>query len=214
MLSQAITKNGILLGLFAIAVAGTIALTEIGTREKRAESLRKVKSKALEQVIPSTLRDNALLDDWIDTHDKALLQLKKPQKIYIARKAGKITAFILPTRTPDGYGGAISSIVGIDTKGTIIGVRIISHTETPGLGDKIEIKKSDWVLSFNGKSMANTEKSLWAVKKDKGEFDQFTGATITPRAVVDSVYKAVQFFEANKNTLLTNASKATTNEEQ
>ena len=214
MLSQAITKNGILLGLFAIAVAGTIALTEIGTREKRAESLRKVKSKALEQVIPSTLRDNALLDDWIDTHDKALLQLKKPQKIYIARKAGKITAFILPTRTPDGYGGAISSIVGIDTKGTIIGVRIISHTETPGLGDKIEIKKSDWVLSFNGKSMANTEKSLWAVKKDKGEFDQFTGATITPRAVVDSVYKAVQFFEANKNTLLANASKATTNEEQ
>lgn len=205
MLSKAISKNSLLLALFAVVVAGSLALTEIGTREQRDASLRKVKSKALNEVIPATLRDNVLLDDFITTKDTQYLRLKKPQKIYIARLGGKVTGFILPTRTPNGYGGAINSIVGINTQGEILGVRIISHTETPGLGDKIELKKSDWVLSFNGKSLKNTEESKWAVQKDRGEFDQFTGATITPRAVVDSVYKALQYFEAHKKELSTAA---------
>ncbi|MCY4045594.1 MAG: electron transport complex subunit RsxG [Cellvibrionales bacterium] len=205
MLRQAISKNSLLLALFAVVVAGSLALTEIGTREQREASLRKVKSKALNEVIPVNLRDNVLLDDAIDTQDTEYLRLKKPQKIYIARLNGKVTGFIFPTRTPNGYGGAINSIVGIDTSGNILGVRVISHAETPGLGDKIELKKSDWILSFNGKSLNNTEQSRWAVQKDRGEFDQFTGATITPRAVVDSIYKTLQYFNANKKSLLTAA---------
>ncbi len=207
MLTQAISKNSLLLGLFAVVVAGSIALTEIGTREKRQESLRKVKSKALEQVIPQDLRDNILLDDFVETQDKNWLQLKKTQKIYIARKAGKATAFILPTRTPNGYGGAINSIVGVSITGEIIGVRVISHAETPGLGDKIDIKKADWILSFNGKTLNNTPSGQWGVKKDRGEFDQFTGATITPRAVVDSVHKALLYYKQHRIELLLNAEK-------
>lgn len=197
MLKQAISKNSILLALFAIAVAALIAFIESSTREKRAESLRKVKSMALEQVIPATQRDNILLDDYIETDDAVYLKLKAPGKIHIAKKQGIVTGFIIPTRAPDGYAGSIMSIVGVDTKGKILGVRILQHQETPGLGDKVDTKKSDWVFSFNGKSLDITPANAWAVKKDKGEFDQFTGATITPRAVVKSIHNALVFFQEN-----------------
>ena len=110
-----------------------------------------------------------------------------------------------PVRAPDGYSGSIKSIVGVKTDGTIAGVRVISHAETPGLGDKIELKKSPWVLEFNDKSIDNTSAEQWAVKKDKGVFDQFTGATITPRAVINSIYLCLQYFQANKDKLLSQA---------
>jgi electron transport complex protein RnfG len=110
---------------------------------------------------------------------------------------------ILQAVAPEGYGGSINLLVGIDSQGAITGVRVIPpHFETPGLGDAVEVQKSPWILSFNGKSLANTPESRWWVKKDGGEFDAFTGATITPRAVVDAVYKALQYFDANKASLL------------
>lgn len=204
-MTRAITKNSLLLALFALAVAAGLAGTELATREMRAESLRKVQSMALQEVIPEERHDNVLLDDTLPTHDTQYLQLKESRNIHVARKNGEVVALILPTRAPDGYGGAIDSIVGINIDGSIAGVRVISHQETPGLGDKVELKKSDWVLDFNGKSLARPEPEQWRVKKDKGVFDQFTGATITPRAVVKSVYNALLFFENNKAALLEQA---------
>jgi Na+-translocating ferredoxin:NAD+ oxidoreductase subunit G len=205
MIRKAITKNGIMLALFAIAVAALLAGTEMLTREKREASIRKVQSMALEQVIPAGQRDNILLDDKVPVNDQELLKLKAPGNIYIARKDGNITAFIIPTHAPDGYSGSIHSLVGIDMAGNIMGVRVVSHNETPGLGDKIDIKKSDWALDFNHKSLSNPSPEDWHVKKDKGVFDQFTGATITPRAVVNSVRNALLFFEKNKVLLIQQA---------
>ena len=214
MIAQAITKNSLLLAAFAVAVAASLAFTESSTRDRRDAALRKVQSQALEEVIPADARDNILLDDFIITADKEFLQLKinkkcggkhgidKCDKIFIARKNKKVTAFILPIRAPDGYGGSINSIVGIKLDGTVSGVRIIQHAETPGLGDKVDTKKSDWVLRFNTHSLDNLTQKQWQVKKDGGIFDQFTGATITPRAVVTSVYKGLQFFAKNKQQLL------------
>lgn len=206
MIKQAITKNGVMLALFAIAVAGLLASTEMLTRDKREASIRKVQSMALEQVIPAELRNNILLDDKFPVNDSEFLKLKGSGSIYVARKDGNITAFIIPTHAPDGYSGSINSLVGINLDGVILGVRNISHNETPGLGDKIEIKKSNWVLGFNDKSLSNLSAEQWHVKKDKGVFDQFTGATITPRAMVASVHNALLFFEKNKDSLIQQAS--------
>lgn len=205
MISRAISKNSIMLGLFAIIMAAGLAATELATREQRAESLRRVQSLALEEIIPTSRHDNVLLDDIIHTDDNEYLKLKDTKNIHIARKNGAVIAFIFPVRAPDGYGGAIDSIVGVNLDGTIAGVRILQHRETPGLGDKIELKKSTWALSFNKKSLNNPQPERWKVKKDKGVFDQFTGATITPRAVVQSIYNTLVFFDKHKDSLLQQA---------
>lgn len=212
-MTRAITKNSLLLGLFALTVAAGLAGTELVTRELRAESQRKVQSMALREVISDERHDNSLLDDSLPVDDKTLLQLRNPGTIHVARMNGEVVAFILPVRAPDGYGGAIDAIVGINLDGSIAGVRVISHQETPGLGDKVELKKSPWVLSFNGRSLANTATDDWRVKKDKGVFDQFTGATITPRAMVKAVHNALQYFALNKTTLLEQASHTATGAE-
>jgi len=112
-------------------------------------------------------------------------------------------AAIIPAITQDGYSGAISMIIGINFDGTVAGVRVVEHRETPGLGDKIDLKKSDWILGFNGKSLLNPQQSDWKVKKEGGDFDQFTGATITPRAVVNQILKSLQYFENDRERLLT-----------
>ena len=98
--------------------------------------------------------------------------------------------------------GRIELLVGIDRNGVLAGVRAITHKETPGLGDKINTNVSDWIFGFAGKSLNNPDASGWKVKKDGGEFDQFTGASVTPRAVVAAVYRALQYFQENRHLLL------------
>jgi len=112
----------------------------------------------------------------------------------------------LPTVAPDGYSGDIKLIVGINLDGTIAGVRALSHKETPGLGDKVDLRKSNWILNFNGRSLLQPSIEQWAVKKDGGTFDQFTGATITPRAVVKSVKKALLFFQQQRDVIFPSSS--------
>ena len=143
-----------------------------------------------------------MLDDTIAVGPQdAGLGLLEDKNIYIARQGGKAVAVIIPVVAPDGYSGDIELIVGVNREGSIAGVRALSHRETPGLGDKVDINKSDWVLGFDGRSLTNPDLNGWAVKKDKGVFDQFTGATITPRAVVAATLRALQFAEANRKTL-------------
>lgn len=142
----------------------------------------------LQQVLPSTLYNNDPLTEMVRL-DKAS-QFSEPPTLYVARKDGVISGAAIEADI-QGWGGQINFILAVDADGKISGVRIISHKETPGLADKIEIEKDDWILDFNGKSLTNTPESSWRVKKDQGEFDQFTGATITPRAVVKGVHQAL-----------------------
>ena len=111
----------------------------------------------------------------------------------------------IPATAPDGYSGNIDIITGVYRNGEVAGVRVVSHQETPGLGDKIELKKSDWVLAFNGKSLGAPSYERWTVKKDKGVFDQLTGATITPRAVTKAVRNTLDYYRNNKADLLAKA---------
>uniref|UniRef100_UPI003D0B26AC RnfABCDGE type electron transport complex subunit G n=1 Tax=Sedimenticola sp. TaxID=1940285 RepID=UPI003D0B26AC len=120
---------------------------------------------------------------------------------YRAHKDGKISAVAYEV-SAIGYAGPVTSIMGVAADGSVLGVRVLAHAETPGLGDKIEANRSDWILAFSGHSLENTTETQWHVKKDGGEFDQFTGATITPRAVVKSVYSGLQKFESYRGTLL------------
>lgn len=202
MLGQSIRQNTIGLSIFAVITAGLIAVTQIQTEERIDENIRAARYRALHQIIPPEQHDNELLEDSISLSDMLLTANQGAQEGYVARKEGKTVAVILPAVAPDGYTGTIKSIVGILADGSIAGVRVLSHQETPGLGDKIEIKKSDWIRQFEGKTINNPDSSGWAVKKDGGEYDQLTGATITPRAVVKSVYKALQYFESNRERLL------------
>ena len=198
---RSMLKNSLVLGLFAIVTVGLVAITQLGTAQRIAESERAAKNRALSQLLPQGSYDNHPQDD-MRLLDDPLLGNKGASPAYLATLKGKPSAVILQVTAPDGYSGSIQLLVGVLADGTLAGVRAIHHRETPGLGDKIDPAKSSWILTFAGKSLQNLAAEGWAVKKDGGQFDQFAGATITPRAVVKAVHKALQYFDAHRKELL------------
>ncbi|USE38151.1 electron transport complex subunit RsxG [Endozoicomonas sp. SCSIO W0465] len=201
-LLQSIFRNSLGLGLFAVFTVGLISVTWTMTQERIERQVRAYEAKALMEILPADTHDNVLVDSKVVLEPSRLLSSQEQREAYIALNDGEVSAVILPVTAPDGYSGRIELLVGINRNGTLAGVRAITHKETPGLGDKINTNVTDWILGFAGKSLGNPVTEGWGVKKDGGEFDQFTGATITPRAVVAAVYRALQYFEANRNLLL------------
>lgn len=199
--SSLVFRSAWSLGL--LALLGTALLTWVYdlTAPRIAEQERRQLLLQLEQVLPATVFNNDMHEDYIDLEDATAFPGRQVVRVYRARLDATPVAAIMRLSAPDGYNGRIDLIVGIYGSGTISGVRVLGHNETPGLGDGIELERSDWILSFNGKSLENPAGSGWAVKRDGGEFDQFTGATITPRAVVRAVRRAVVYFQANQQTL-------------
>ena len=200
MLKRSMASNAVILTLFALVTAGTLAVTQITTREPIERAIRKASARALLEILPVESHSNDLLVDTypIPREYWALLGLSQGGDINLARgDDGNISAVIIPAVAPDGYSGPIGMLVGVNRDGTIAGVRVTNHSETPGLGDKVDIKKSNWVLQFNGKSLGNPPRDQWKVQKDGGAFDQFTGATITPRAVVKQVRAVLDFVAAH-----------------
>ena len=204
MIIKSMGFNSIVLALFALVTSLILATTNELTYERIEQSELEAAQRALLEIIPLERHDNDMLMDVQPVPEQywATLGLKKGGNIHIARDQGQPVAAIIPAVTPDGYSGAISMIIGINFNGSIAGVRVVEHRETPGLGDKVDLKKSDWILSFNGKSLVNPQASGWKVKKEGGDYDQFTGATITPRAVVSQVLKTLQYFEDDRERLL------------
>lgn len=200
-ISRSMLKNSLVLGLFAVVTVGLVALTQLGTAQRIAEAERAARNRALSELLPAGSYDNHLQDAVRVLRDP-LLGSEGDSPAYLASLGGQPTAIILQVSAPDGYSGSILLLVGIQANGQLAGVRVIRHKETPGLGDKIELAKSPWVRAFDGKSLAQPDESGWAVKKDGGEFDQFAGATITPRAVVKAVHHALQYFDAHRAELL------------
>lgn len=202
ILLKSMIKSSLSLGFFSILTVGLIAVTYVLTAQRITTQTRNFEAMTLKEVIPDSLHDNILLDTTIMLPPSKLLATQKEQKAYIAFQRGTPAAIILPTIAPDGYNGRIVLLVGININGVLTGVRVITQNETPGLGDKIETSISNWIVGFTGKSINNPTSKRWAVKKDGGQFDQFTGATITPRAVVSAVYRALEYFSINKSHLL------------
>ena len=196
-ISRSMLKNALVLGLFAIGTVGSVALLQQGTATRIAAAEREAQVRALAEILPAGSYDNHLLDNRLELNAPELGH-RSPQSAYLALKGDQPSALILPVTAPDGYSGAIHLLVGIFADGRLAGIRVLGHKETPGLGDKIELAKSDWVRSFEGKSLSDPGEDGWAVKKDRGEFDQFAGATITPRAVVKAVHGALRYFDTHR----------------
>ncbi|NVK55962.1 MAG: electron transport complex subunit RsxG [Alteromonadaceae bacterium] len=196
---SSIGKNGLILAGFAIVTTGLIALTFDGTKDKIDAQRAAKKLATLNQVVPPEYYNNQLFMDCIEISATALGQETK--SVYRARQDGADTALAVEFTAPDGYSGNIDLILGVSSGGEVLGVRVLEHAETPGLGDKIEMGVSDWMLSFNGKTYSEEDAKQWKVKKDGGQFDQFTGATITPRAVVNSVARALAYINDNQQQL-------------
>ncbi|NOI94735.1 MULTISPECIES: electron transport complex subunit RsxG [Vibrio] len=198
---NAIKKNGLVLAIFACASTGLVAVTHYLTKDQIKQQEQAQLLSVLNQVIPHDLHDNELFSSCTLVQAEEL-GTEQAMPAYIAKINGEPSAIAIEAIAPDGYNGAIKVIVGMKIDGTILGTRVLSHQETPGLGDKIDLRVSDWILSFAGKQVTDSNLDRWKVRKDGGDFDQFTGATITPRAVVKSVKQTVQYVNQNNQALL------------
>jgi Na+-translocating ferredoxin:NAD+ oxidoreductase subunit G len=182
----------LLLGVVALLASGALAVVSGTTAPAIAAAEAKDLRDSLSDVLPAGLADNDFLKDTVELERDG-----KTVTIYRARHGSELKAALFKV-AERGYSGEISVLMAVDMEGRTLGVRILKHTETPGLGDKIEIRKDDWVLDFNGKSLGEPKPEQWGVKRDNGVFDQFAGATITPRAVVKAVKGGLEFFTARK----------------
>lgn len=190
--------QGVLLGGFCLAAAAALATAAQLTAPAIARAAKHDLTVSLNQVIPARHRDNDMTADTVTVADTT---------VYRARSGGRVAAVAYRV-VGQGYGGAIEIVMGVDRNGEILGVRVVKHAETPGLGDKIDARKSAWIKGFDTLSRANTPDSQWAVKKDGGRFDQFSGATITPRAVIKAVKDGLALFAAHRATMLDEAPPA------
>jgi len=187
--------------IFSLVASAALSISYFLTKTPIEESDARAKRMFLNQVVPSNLYDNNLVKDTISVEPNPLIGNKKNIDIYRAKKNNQVIAVIIETIAPDGYSGEIKTLVGVDQKDKILGIRVITHKETPGLGDYIEVDKSHWIKNFNLKSLDEMGEKEWAVKKDGGDFDYVSGATITSRAVIKSTYKSLLYVKENKKRL-------------
>lgn len=200
-LGISIGRNALLLATFALACTAIIAGTFLLTADSIEEQKRQARLKALYEIIPREIHDNNLLEDSVDLKLTALGH-RGTQTLYLARKNNRPIAVIYPVTARDGYSGDIDMLVGITVNDrSVAGVRVLQHRETPGLGDKIDRRKSSWIDAFRGRSLTNPPTEQWSVKKDGGAFDGFTGATITPRAVINAVRDTLDYHNNHYLTL-------------
>lgn len=195
-----IAKSGLLLasfallGTFALAAAYNFTKPQIEANEKAA-TLSK-----LNAILSPDNYDNDLLNDKAEL-PATEFSSAETVTAYRARKQGTPVAALFMVTAPDGYSGKIHMVVGVRTDQTLAGVRVLEHKETPGLGDRIDATKSDWILGFTNKSLLNPTLAGWAVHKDGGAFDQFTGATITPRAIIKEIKATLLWSQQNLDKL-------------
>jgi electron transport complex protein RnfG len=193
---EKIAYQPLLLGVFALLASGALAWASSATGAAIAAAEAKDLRDSLAEVLPQGMADNDFLKDTVDLEKEG-----KTVTIYRARKEGVVKAALFKV-AQRGYAGDIQVLMAVDSAGKTLGVRVLKHSETPGLGDKIEVKKDPWVKSFDGKSLADPTPDKWAVKKDGGIFDQFAGATITPRAVVKAVKGGMDFYAEHRKEIL------------
>jgi len=186
--------------LIVIAVILAAALTFVAnvTRDRINHNAQAWIQVRLDALVPASLHDNDMLTDRIDVTAPDILGIPEPVAVYRARQHGQPVAAVIRTIAPDGYRGPIELLIAVNYDGTLIGVQVIRHKETPGLGDAFENRAADWLPKFRGRSLTNPPQQRWTVHKDHGDFDEFTGATITPRAIVKATRRALELFSARK----------------
>ncbi len=195
------SKTALTLIAFAVVFTALLAYIFQVTKVPIEKSEAKARLALFRQIVPAAMHDNDILKDTLTIAPNNLLGNTQPSIANRARINNAPAAIILEAIAHDGYSGDIKLLIAIKYTGEISGVRVLTHKETPGLGDYIDIAKDDWIKLFDAESLTKTSDKHWNVKKDGGTFDYMAGATITPRAVVKAVHKTLQYFEANKQTL-------------
>jgi electron transport complex protein RnfG len=198
---RTISITGIILFLFAVAGTALVSFTYENTRDRIAANERATLLRKLHALIEPGRHDNDLLEDTLLVSNPELFSTTDPVAVYRARLDSCPVALVVPAVAPDGYSGTIRLLVGINYDGKLAGVRVVTHHETPGLGDAIEEERSDWIYGFDNKSLADPTGTYWKVKKDGGYFDQLTGATVTSRAVTKVVRKSLIYYRDHRDTL-------------
>jgi len=193
--------SGFLLWFFSVIGTTLVSYTQHETQQRIADNEKKVLLRNLYALLPAEQLDNDIAQDTLEVTPSPLLGTKTMTPVYRARMAGDPVAVIFNAVAPDGYSGNIHLLVGVYENGSLAGVRVVKHAETPGLGDAIEARKSDWILGFDGRSLTDPEPEMWKVKRDGGTFDQLTGATITPRAIVKAVKNTLDYYQLNRESL-------------
>lgn len=191
-------RTGVILFVFAFVGTALLAFTHNRTEPVITRGQQAEKLALLSQVLPAALYDNDLVASQLSVPPDDLLGTRKSSSLWLARRGGKFSGVVLEAVAPDGYSGDIALLIGIDANGSVTGVRVTAHHETPGLGDYIERAKSAWIDQFAGKSLLAPEPKHWKVAKDGGAFDARAGATITPRAVVKAVKSALDYFARHR----------------
>ena len=199
-------RTAAILFVFVIIFTGLLSGAYQWTKPALEASAAEEKMKLVDEVLPRSEYDNALLQDTVALPPTAELGLADPSTVYLARKAGEPVAAVFESVAPDGYAGKVRLILAVRANGQVAGVRVTQHKETPGLGDYVEIKKDKnkarpWITQFNGMALAEVPDKEWKVRKDGGRLDYYAGATVTPRAVSKAVFKAVKWFEVNRGQL-------------
>ena len=189
------------LTVFALIGTAILAFTFNQTHYRIEQSIEAEKLKLISQIVPQALYDNDIIKDTQDIHPDPLLGNEDTTTVYRARRANQPSVLVLEAVAPDGYSGKIGLLIAIHDNGELAGVRVLTHKETPGLGDYIEIARSNWITQFNHTSLAKYADADWKVKKDGGQFDYMAGATITPRAVVKAVHKTLQYYALHHEAL-------------
>ncbi|MBU1364842.1 MAG: electron transport complex subunit RsxG [Gammaproteobacteria bacterium] len=192
--------------VFVAIFTGLLSAAYLWTKPAIEASATEEKMKLVDEVLPRSEYDNALLEDIVALPATPELGLKDPTTLFRARKAGQPVALVFEAVAPDGYAGKVKLIVAIRANGEVAGVRVTQHRETPGLGDYVDPRKDKnkarpWITQFNGMSLAKVADMAWKVRKDGGQIDYHAGATVTPRAVSKAVLKAVKWAEANRDRL-------------
>jgi electron transport complex protein RnfG len=194
--------SGTVLSLFAAITSVAIGWTYLSTKAQIDFEVRRAEARQLLEIFPPDTHDNEIVDDVFEVAaETPLLGIRESRQGYRVRQGNTVIGVILPATARDGYSGDIRALVGVRRDGSVAGVRVVAHRETPGLGDKVDLRKSDWVLDFNERSLANPALSGWNVEKAGGVFDQFTGATVTPRAVILATRRALEYATLNASTL-------------
>lgn len=199
--------------MICFALIGTAALAYIFqiTRAPIAASEAEARLALFKQVLPENTYDNDILKNTVQIAPDALLGNKLPTIANAAMLNGAPAGVILEAVAHDGYSGDIKLLIAIRPDGSVSGVRVLAHKETPGLGDYIDILKDDWITQFNDESLSKTTDNFWKVKKDGGKFEYMAGATITPRAIVKAVHKALQYFAQHQQELFASNLSPTAN---
>jgi electron transport complex protein RnfG len=188
--------GAILAGLAAVCTA-LVAMTHAVTAPRIAANEQAYLEQSLQPVLQGIEYDGNLSESTIIIPPPHDLPGDEPVTIYRVYADGAPVAALFVVEARGGFSGPIRLLIGLDATGKVTGVRVLSHRETPGLGDRIDADKSDWALQFTGHSLGDPPAPGWAIQRDGGEFDQLTGASITPRAVIRGIRETLQYFEAH-----------------